>query len=230
MLKYLATFSFTLAVLPAFAQEMTEEIVVTGIRASDMYETMPAVTLKKTADFMVQRIKIVNDSRSEEQRNTEIRETLQNLNNGAKKHDGLQISYGEDYLQPLDPKDPSLIFKQDSRADTSVFYLSVKQKINPEKPPILQKDELIKFIKDTKKSGRTEIDIPSGIDLSIVSPERYRNEIIKRIGEENQAIKSSIGDSCSLTIDGLGNRVEWEQSGMTELMLYIPYNTQVSCQ
>lgn len=230
MLKYLAAFGLTLATLPALAQEMTEEIVVTGIRASEMYEAMPAVTLKKTADFMVQRIKIVNDSRSEEQRNTEIRETLQNLSNGAKKNNGLQISYGDDYLQPLDPKDPTLVFTQDSRADTSVFYLSVKQKINPEKPPIQQKDELIKFIKGASKSGRTEIDIPSGIDLSIVSPERYRNEIIKKIGEENQDIKRSIGENCTLTIDGLGNRVEWEQSGMIELMLYIPYNTQVSCQ
>src|SRR5690606_34242390 len=120
--------------------------------------------------------------------------------------------------------------RQDSRTDTSIFYLSVKQKINPEKSPILQKDELIKFIKGTSKSGRTEIDIPSGIDLSIVSPERYRNEIIKKIGEENREIKSSIGNDCSLIRDGLGNRVEWEQSGMIELMLYIPYNTQVSCQ
>src|SRR5690606_4304492 len=177
MIKYKFTVCIMLITLPALSQEMTEEIVVTGIRASEMYEAMPAVTLKKTADFMVQRITIVNDSRSEEQRNTEIRETLQNLSNGAKKHNGLQISYGDDYLQPLDPKDPSLVFRQDSRTDTSIFYLSVKQKINPEKSPILQKDELIKFIKGTSKSGRTEIDIPSGIDLSIVSPERYRNEI-----------------------------------------------------
>lgn len=169
MIKYAAASSLMLTALPSLAQDMTEEIEATGIRASEMYETMPAVTLKKTADFLAQRIMIINDSRSEDQRNSEIRETL-------------------------------------------------------------QKDALITFIKSAKKSGRTEIDIPNGIDLSVISPERYRNEIIKKIGEENQAIKRSIGDNCTLTIDGLGNRVEWEQSGMTELMLYIPYNIQITCQ
>jgi hypothetical protein len=58
----------------ALAQDgLIEEVVVAGIRASsdDFYE-IPAVTIKKNADFLIQSIRLVNDSRSPELRRTEI--------------------------------------------------------------------------------------------------------------------------------------------------------------
>ena len=51
----------------ASAQSL-EEIVVTGPQASD-YSEMPAVTTTKPADFLVQQVQLINDSRSPDLRN-----------------------------------------------------------------------------------------------------------------------------------------------------------------
>ncbi len=57
--------------------EILEEVVVTGIRASmDDFYDVPAVTIRKDADFLVQNIRLVNDSRAPELRKTEIIETI----------------------------------------------------------------------------------------------------------------------------------------------------------
>lgn len=49
----------------ASAQEAgVEEIVVTGSRVDFAYDDMPAVTITKEADFLVQSIRLLNDSRS----------------------------------------------------------------------------------------------------------------------------------------------------------------------
>src|SRR5690242_9771986 len=56
----------------------TEEIVVTGMRSGG-YNEMPAVTIKKPADFLVQEIRLVNDSRSPELRKKEIISTIDSM-------------------------------------------------------------------------------------------------------------------------------------------------------
>ena len=49
----------------ASAQDVVlEEIVVTGSRIDVDYYEMPAVTITKKADFLVQSIRLINDSRS----------------------------------------------------------------------------------------------------------------------------------------------------------------------
>ena len=51
----------------ASAQSL-EEIVVTGLQAGD-YSEMPAVTMTKPADFLVQQVQLINDGRSPDLRN-----------------------------------------------------------------------------------------------------------------------------------------------------------------
>ncbi|RYG09206.1 MAG: hypothetical protein EOO07_24255 [Chitinophagaceae bacterium] len=129
MYKKITTLTLLITSLPCLAQDAVEEVIVTGAMDGESYYEMPATTLKKPADYLVQHVNIINDSRSKELRNDEIRQTLQNLVDGAKKHEGIQISYGTTFLQDLDAKDKSLVFDENkSHADTSHFNISIKLK------------------------------------------------------------------------------------------------------
>ncbi len=66
MYKYAAGLIAALCATSAImAQENLGEIVVTGSRAiADDYFGMPAISIEKRADFLVQRVRLTNDTRS----------------------------------------------------------------------------------------------------------------------------------------------------------------------
>jgi hypothetical protein len=90
--------------------------------------------------------------------------------------------------------------------------------------------DLRSFILKAKLIGRTEILNQGDIGLSIVGPEQYRYEILKKIAAENKKIREMVGGECEITVGGLEGRVEWDRSDIGELTLYIRYATEVTCK
>jgi hypothetical protein len=214
----------------AISSEM-QEIVVTGSRLSDDYDVMPAVTIERQADFLVQNIRLINDSRSPELRRKEIIQTINNLLKASKKIDGVELSYGEGFLVPVNLSDDSLQLIEDrKRKDTSYVDIFVKVALKEKHSSKQQITELRSFISKTKLDSRTEIEALGDIGLSIVGPEQYRYEIIKQITIENNKIKDVVGGSCEIKISGLEGRVQWDRTDISELTLYISYTTEVSCK
>ena len=220
------------ALLPLniFAQDYAEEIVVTGLRSGDYYDT-PAITFTKKADFLVQRVKLVNDSRAPELRKTEIIESIKNLISSASKIKGIELSYGDEFLVPVNLNDDSLEIIEDKRVtDTSFVNISIKVAIDSKKTAKSQIAELKKFVKNAKLIGRTELEESGDIGLSIVSPEKYRYQILSLVSAENQKLKQTFGENCKVTNDGVAGRVEWDRTDVDELVLFIRHTTKVDCQ
>jgi hypothetical protein len=214
-----------------FAQdESTEEVVVTAIRSSDYYET-PAVTLTKKADFLVQRVKLINDSRAPELRKSEIIDSIKNLISSASKIKGIELSYGDEFLVPVNLNTDSLEIIEDKRVtDTSFVNISIKVAIDTSKNAKAQINELKKFVSNAKLVGRTELEESGDIGLSIVSPEKYRYQILSLIAAENQKLKQTFGENCKVSNSGLAGRVEWDRTDVDELVLYIRHSTDVDCK
>lgn len=206
-----------------------EEIVVTGSMVDVDYYEMPAVTITKDADFLVQSIRLLNDSRSPDLRKAEIIETIQNLIRRSRSMEGMALSYGRGFLEPINLDDESLQLLEDSqRIDTSFIDIYAKVALSPDRSSKEQIADLREFISGANKAGRTEI-VPLGdIGLSIVGPEQYRYEIIKKIAEENAKVSQAMNGECGITIRGLEGRVQWERTSVSELTLYIPYGMEVS--
>ncbi|MEW5251700.1 hypothetical protein [Microbulbifer discodermiae] len=224
----LATLAFTFS-LSLFAQEF-EEVVVTGSMLDGNYYEMPAVTIKKKADFLVQRIRLVNDSRSPGLRRSEIRKTISNLIDSSRKVKGIALSYGEGFLVPVNLNDDSLeIIEDRKKSDTSYVNIYAKVAVNADNDAKDQINELRSFVYSARLDGRTEIETQGDVGLSIVSPEQYRYEILGKIAEENNKITEVVGGTCKITVAGLEGRVEWERSDISELTLYIPYATEITC-
>ena len=106
---FILTFVFS-----SFAEEQTLEIVVTGSRITD-YADMPAVTIKKSADFLVQEIRLVNDSRSPNLRKNEIIKSINNLLISSREINGIELSYGVGFLTPVNLNDVSLQLRANRR-------------------------------------------------------------------------------------------------------------------
>jgi hypothetical protein len=232
MKKYLLTPLLVTTLLPLnlFAQDYAEEIVVTGLRSGDYYDT-PSITFTKKADFLVQRVKLINDSRAPELRKSEIIDSIKNLISSASKIKGIELSYGDEFLVPVNLTNDSLEIIEDKKVtDTSYVNISIKVAMDSNKSAKTQINELEKFVANAKLVGRTELEESGDIGLSIVSPEKYRYQILSLIAAENQKLKHTFGENCKVATDGLAGRVEWDRVAIDELVLFIRHTTKVDCK
>jgi hypothetical protein len=230
----ITSYGLTLALAGwAQAQAPTGEIVVTGSRISgEDYSRMPAVTIEKRADFLVQEIRLTNDTRDAIARRKELYQTIRDLVADASKKPGMALGYGDEFLIPITAQDYEIpLSSSGQRPDTSYTHLYVKVALEPNDDVSKALQMLTSFIAKARVTGRTEIDPEDDLALSLVNPERYRYEIIEQISADAKRLQAAIGSQCRVAISGLSNRVSWQRSDISQLTLYIPYQVELAeCQ
>jgi hypothetical protein len=217
----------------ASSQGNLGEIVVTGSRVSgDDYSGIPAITLDKRADFLVQQIRLTNDTRAADSRRKELYQTIRDLLADASKKPGIALGFGDEFLIPITPQNYEIPLQSaGQRPDTSSTELYVKVALGPSDDVSKALSALSAFIAKARVTGRTEIQPQDDVALSIVNPERYRFEIITQISADARKIQSAVGSQCRVSISGLSNRVSWQRSDISQLTLYIPYEIELTeCQ
>ena len=213
---------------PAWAQ--IDEVVVTGARISgDDYSGIPAVVLQRRADFLVQQIRLTNDTRAEDARIRELHQTIRDMVSDAAKKPGIALSYGDEFLIPISATATEVVLTDGGkRPDTSSASIYVKMALGEKDNVPAAIATLTAFIKKARVSGRTEIEPEGDVGLSLVTPEKYRYEIIGKITEDAKKLRESVGSKCRIQLSGLSNRVSWQRSDVSELTLYIPYQIQLA--
>ncbi|HEX6637248.1 MAG TPA: hypothetical protein VF033_06290 [Steroidobacteraceae bacterium] len=216
--------------LTARAQEGLDEVVVTGQRISgDDYSGIPAIVLERRADFLVQRVLLTNDTRAEDARIKELQQTIRDIVADAAKRPGMALSYGDDYLIPISNTAKEVVMIPGSkRADTSNASIYVKVALTEKDDVPAAIANLTKFIRNAKVTGRTEVEAEDEVGLSLVAPEKYRYEIIRKITDDARKLRETVGASCKVHVSGLSNRVSWQRSDVSELTLYIPYQIELT--
>jgi hypothetical protein len=212
---------------PAWAQ--VDEVVVTGSRISgDEYSAIPAVVLQRRADFLVQRIVLTNDTRAEGARIKELHQTIRDMVSDASKKSGIALSYGDEFLIPISAAANEVVLTTGGeRPDTTSTSVNVKMALAEKDDVTAAIASLRAFIKNARISGRTEIQPQGDVGLSLVTPEKYRYEIIGKITEDAKKLREAVGSKCRIQVSGLANRVSWQRSDVSELTLYIPYQIQL---
>ena len=217
---------------PALAEGL-DEIVVTGSRVSgEDYSRIPAIVLQRRADFLVQRIRLTNDTRAQEGRKQELYQTIRDMVTAAAQHKGLALSYGDEFLIPITATDYAVpMAERGNRPDTSSAEIYVKMALGEKDDVTKSIAALNAFIKGAHLDGRTEIEQQGDVGLSLVTPEKYRYEIIARIAEDAKKLQTTVGSQCKVELTGLSSRVSWRRSDISELTLYVPYEVQLTgCQ
>lgn len=215
---------------PLLAQDLeSAEIIVTGMRAEqdDYSSEMPAVGLRRTADFLVQQVTIRGDTREPKQRAQEIRAMLAKAVKLAGEH-GVELAYGDYVLTALTPDNvDELVLSSDSRPDSERVSFLVKAPLGGKEGGAAAQARIRAYVKAVPEVGRAQMDEGDDPSLSIVGPDRYRTQITGLIAADANALAAQMGSGYAVEMDGLNMPVQWARSGPSEVMLYIPYKLRI---
>ncbi|WP_116089576.1 TonB-dependent receptor [Sphingomonas crusticola] len=211
---------------PSLAQDLqSQEIIVTGSRAEqDGYQRdMPAVGLRRTADFLVQEVIIRGDTRDPKQRGVEIRQMLERAVQLAGKH-GVQLAFGDYILTPLTLGNlDQITLSNDTRPDSQKIEFLVKAPLGGKESGTTAEKRIADYIEAVPEVGRAQMDMSGDSSLSIVGPDQYRVQIADKVMEDARALSAKMGAGYAVSIEGLNMPVLWTRAGASEVMLYVPY-------
>ena len=224
--QMIAAACLLLAAAPAGAQDQqSAEVVVTGSRIEqDVYSRdMPAVGLRRTADFLVQDVMIRGDTRDQKQRREEIRAMLVKAIQLAKQH-GVELAFGDYILPPLTLANvDDIAIAQDNRPDSEKIGFLVKAPLGGTETGAAAQERIEAYVKAVPEGGRAQMEEAGDATLSVVGPDSYRMQIADKIAEDARALAARVGDGYAVEIEGLNMPVQWARSSPSEVMLYIPY-------
>lgn len=211
---------------PARAQDLSAaEIIVTGsrIEQDDYSRDMPAVGLRRSADYLVQQVTIRGDTRDENQRRREIYEMLGKAVALAARG-GVELAYGDYILTPLTAANVTdVALERDNRPDSQRVDFLVKVSLAGGVTGQQAQAKIARFVESVPEVGRAQMDELGDSTLSVVGPDSYRQRIAAVIAEDARALAQTIGADYGVEIEGLNMPVQWSRAGPSEVLLYIPY-------
>ncbi len=214
----------------AAQDEGLQEVIVTARRgeAENYSASMPAVGLRRSADFAVVEVTVSGDTRDKAQRETEIYDMIRAAIAAAPRG-GVQLAFGERTLQALTLANyRDLTLKNDSRPDSQRTSFLVKVRLGGTTDARAAQAAITGFVKSVKPVGRALMTETDDLTLSVVAPDQYRGAIADVISADAKAMAARFGDGYGVEIEGLNRPVEWSRSGFSEVLLYIPYKLVVT--
>lgn len=221
---------------PALAQDGEGEIMVTGSRISApaapivISNPIPAaaLTLRRTADFAVQSVKIAGDTDEEEPRRNEILAMVKGAIEKSGNY-GVQLATGELVVEPLTLANYKnlAITEDEEEYDTEFVRFLIKTPLAPGMDAKTALDRITRFMKELPAVGRAQIKPEGELTLSVVRPEQYRIEIVKLVAADAAKIANEFGPAYGAQISGLDRPVQWGRASLTEVFLYLPANYTV---
>jgi hypothetical protein len=227
--QLIATSLMLLAAAPVAGQDLEErEIIVTAsrIEQDDYSSEMPAVGLRRTADFLVMEVVIRGDTRDETPRRREIRQMLEQAVRLAPQH-GVELAFGDYILTPLTMETiDELTVERDNRPDSERIDFLVKAPLGSETGSAAEA-RISRYVEAVPEVGRAQMDKTGDPTLSIVGPDKYRQEVAQLVTRDAAAMAATTGDGYAVEIEGLNMPVQWARSGPSEVLLYIPYKLTI---
>jgi len=224
LFKALIAVGIFMNVAPAFAQE----VIVTASRRGGYLnsyadgDSRPFVHLRRQADYVVQTVRIVGDTRDEGKRREEVYAMVRNAVEMAGKQ-GVELSTGNYIIEPLTMANyTNLTLSGDGRADTAVATFLVKVKLEPGMDAKTALGRIARFIAAVPAVGRAEMQAVGQLTLSVVNPDQYRGQIIDLIAADAKGSALKFGADYGVQISGLDKPVEWTRGSLTEVFLYLP--------
>lgn len=224
--------------VPAGAQNVGEsEIIVTGSRISrpdfsgvePVVDRPPVIGLKRLADFAVQVVTIVGDTRDEQKRRDEIFGMVRKAIELAGKRGGIELATGQFVVEPLTLANYRNleVEEDDERDDVEQVSFLVKTRLAAGMDSKAALERIEAFVKAVPAVGRAEMEREGDLTLSVVGPDQYRTEIVDRVAADARAMAARLGPDYRVQANGLDRPVEWSRASLTEVYLYVPYSYSV---
>ncbi|MEZ5498298.1 MAG: hypothetical protein R3E77_02590 [Steroidobacteraceae bacterium] len=212
----------------ASAQSM-DEIIVTAAKR-DESARLPGAYLRRTGDFMLLEVTVTNDTREFAARKREIYDTLKAMLAAANRDGGIELSVIDenDLVLPLRVDDATVSLAPDSRPDTSRTSINVKTRIPASGANSLALIAKLKqFVASIKPSGRTQLLSAGSVEISIVNPLQYREQVIELFATDAARVTKSLGEDYRVIVRGIDQPIRWIRMGVLDLALFVPYQYDV---
>ena len=228
---FLLAAAFAACAIPLSAQTSKGpalgEVIVTGNRLNAGYaqENRPVIGLRRQADSAVQTISFSSDSRDESTRKKEIHTMLSAAIDRAAAA-GVDLVIGNFELTPVTKANyQELPLNWAGRVDTSKVDVMAKVKLGGS--TVSAEQRIAVFVKTLARNGRGAIDKSSGLTLTIVNPDQYRDDIVKLVAEDARTRAAIFGPDYAVQVTGIDGQIFWSQVSGTDVFLYIPYRYTV---
>ena len=211
----------------AVAQD-AEELLVTTPRTERT--VIPGASLKRPADFVLQRLKVSNDNPDGKARKEEVLATLREMISAVAKDKTLELSLLADYrtVVPLKLEVAALKLTVGNRVETSELVVCVKTKVLPGASNAAALFAKLKAFPSTfKPVGRSAVDVVGDVDVSIVNPPQYREHVIRLYAADSRLVTSSLGQDYRVVTRGIDRQLQWVREGMLDVLFFIPYEYDV---
>lgn len=217
---------------PASAQDDVGqgEVIVTGARREiDGYDaSIPAIGLRRQADFAVQQVTVTGDTRDAAKRRDEIYATIRGAIELAARRGGIELATGETLVEPLTLANyRNLTLSRDNRPDAERVSFLIKTRLQSGTDAKAALDRLAAFIKAAPTNGRALMEVSGDLTLSVVKPDQYRDAIVDLIAADSQKLAARFGQGYGVEARGIDRPVEWSRSSLTDVFLYVPYQLTV---
>jgi hypothetical protein len=183
---------------------------VTGSRVDqeDYSRDMPAVGLRRTADFLVQQVTIRGDTRDQKQRRQEIHEMLARAIALASKH-GVELAFGDYILAPLTAATvDDLVITNDTRPDSERVDFLVKAPLAGKESGTAAEQRISDYVEAVPEVGRAQMDESGDATLSVVGPDSYRGQIADKVADDARAMAARMGEGYAVKVEGLNMPVQ----------------------
>lgn len=189
------------------------------LRGCGFTQPNPAITLRKHADYITLRLRLVNDSRLSDLRLSEIRKTVRMALDKANANKHIVLQYERGILSDKN-------FRVDPRNignDTADFNFYVAVALTEKDSADKLTDELITFAKSLDVDGRTLIEVGKP-GLSIKNAERFRMELIASIADDLSKVMATFEPDMQFSLGGLDQKLKVRALSVDEVEISLPYS------
>jgi hypothetical protein len=223
MMRILVAFALFIFAGALFAQD--EVIILSPFEVAAAGERgSPPITVRKTGDFLLLQIQLMNDTRDPEKRRAELYDTIKAILTVSSAIPKMEVASAEmvlnerNYQVELDDTH--------GKSDSSSVALYLKLPLAATDDVGGLSNRLRLFAQEIRIVGRTEV-FAGEIGISVRNPERFRYEVIGKIAEDVRKMRDLFGDSFEIVVTGLDQRLKWNRSSVSELEFYVPYSYEV---
>lgn len=224
----LALAALTLA--PVANAQRDERIVVTGSRIDRDGGSLPVISMRVPAEFVIFMIEVESTTRSEDARAQELEKAFNTIRDRVKRTPGLTLEVGDAFTAiPVETVAVREIIGQDEDDSLrSEIRLVLTSEVKAGDTFERIRSRIEQFVKDIPQQGRTEIVIGPDQFMGVNDPMKHREALLRKIAADTELLQSLFGRGAtgpaSLSLSGLERRVQSRPVGPLELELYLDYD------
>lgn len=223
-----SAFALTPIIAAAQSDALQETIVVTGMRIDSdntSNSTMPNVTLRVPADFVLFEASFINSDLEAKARKDDLEQAFNTVLHNDRERNDIELSIGDsEQAYPIESATFDEIYSPYGQRSTFNLAMRVDVREGDTYDDVRARAEA--FIDGVPEFGRVQSYIDDEQYIGLRNPDRYRPDLIAAIAKDVDTMSKAFKAS-EVTVLGLEKRTITQPTGALSLDVFIPYDLTI---